>query len=213
MDSIASRLTAARKKKGWTQGQLAKSAGVSQGTVGNIESGVRMSHGSLPRLAEALEVPHNWLRDGGEGGIPANPSKSIDLDQTNPTNAVQAMRAAINTLATMLLDMEPEARREAALLMQELAENPSGRWAARLGDLIEKESITQTSEVIGISDRQGNYPLSTQNHTPTMAPKSGSKHNYAVDASALPTGADDESTDPDRNKDQGRGGGRAAGSR
>jgi transcriptional regulator with XRE-family HTH domain len=64
VDSIASRLAAARKEKQWTQAQLAKAAGVSQGTVGNIESGGRQGLGSLPRLAEALGVRHKWLRDG-----------------------------------------------------------------------------------------------------------------------------------------------------
>lgn len=64
MASIASRLKEAREEKGWTQGKLAEEAGLAQGTVGNIESGARQSLGSLPRLADALGVRNNWLRDG-----------------------------------------------------------------------------------------------------------------------------------------------------
>lgn len=64
MPNIAARLKEARLENEWSQDTLAKKSGVSQGTIGNIESGARLSHGSLPRIAEALGVRHNWLRDG-----------------------------------------------------------------------------------------------------------------------------------------------------
>lgn len=64
MSNIASRLKATRLEKAWSQDVLAKKSGVSQGTIGNIESGARRSYGSLPRIAEALGVRNNWLRDG-----------------------------------------------------------------------------------------------------------------------------------------------------
>lgn len=64
MGSIASRLKEAREEKHWTQAKLATLAKVSQATVGNIEAGLRMGLGSLPRLADVLGVRHNWLRDG-----------------------------------------------------------------------------------------------------------------------------------------------------
>lgn len=64
MDTIAKRLKASRLEKEWSQEVLAKKSGVSQGTIGNIESGARRAHGSLPRIAEALGIRHNWLRDG-----------------------------------------------------------------------------------------------------------------------------------------------------
>lgn len=205
MDSIASRLKAARLEKGWTQEQLAQAATVSQGTVGNIEAGVRRSHGSLPRLAEALGVPHNWLRDGGDA--PA----VVGKDQTNPIDGAQAMRTAINTLATFLLDMDAESRKEAAHLMQELAENPAGRWAGRLGDLIEKESITRIGESNGISDRQGKYPLSTTLTKPKIAPRTSTHQSDAVKKSADPTGPKNAEGGSDREKDEAGGGGTPAG--
>jgi SOS-response transcriptional repressor LexA len=64
MSTIAARLKATRLEKAWSQDVLAKKSGVSQGTIGNIESGARRSYGSLPRIAQALGVRNNWLRDG-----------------------------------------------------------------------------------------------------------------------------------------------------
>lgn len=64
MTTIATRLKATRHEKNWSQDELAKKSGVSQGTIGNIESGARRAYGSLPRIAEALGVRNNWLRDG-----------------------------------------------------------------------------------------------------------------------------------------------------
>lgn len=64
MKTIAERLLAARERKEWTQSQLAVAADVSQGTIGNIESGLRQSKGSLPQIAEALGVSHKWLATG-----------------------------------------------------------------------------------------------------------------------------------------------------
>ncbi|MEI6599854.1 MAG: helix-turn-helix transcriptional regulator [Comamonadaceae bacterium] len=66
MKTLAERLKFARSSKGWTQAHLAIAADVSTGTVGNIESGLRQSKGSLPQLAEALEIRHAWLSKGIE---------------------------------------------------------------------------------------------------------------------------------------------------
>ncbi len=62
--TVAERLRHARQQRGWTQNHLAAAAGVSQGTIGNIESGARQSRGSLPQIAEALGISHKWLADG-----------------------------------------------------------------------------------------------------------------------------------------------------
>ena len=62
--TIAERLKIARNRKNWKQTQLAAAAGVSTGTVGNIEAGIRKSPGSLPQLANALGVSHAWLAYG-----------------------------------------------------------------------------------------------------------------------------------------------------
>lgn len=66
MESIASRLKAARFARGWRQEDLAAAAGVSLGTVGNIEAGIRTGLQSLAALAECLGVRYRWLRLGEE---------------------------------------------------------------------------------------------------------------------------------------------------
>ena len=68
MDTLASRLTAARELRKLTQTQLGKSAGVSQSTIGNIEAGIRDGSASLASIAHALRVSYFWLRDG-EGAM------------------------------------------------------------------------------------------------------------------------------------------------
>ncbi len=72
MKTIADRLRFARTHRGWTQSRLAAAAGVSQGTIGNIESGARQAKGSLPQIAEALGLNHKWLAQGSGSPWSAN---------------------------------------------------------------------------------------------------------------------------------------------
>lgn len=71
MKTIAERLKYARETKGWTQSQLAAASELSQSTIGNIESGAREGRGSLPKLAKALSISHDWLADN-EGDMVAD---------------------------------------------------------------------------------------------------------------------------------------------
>lgn len=64
MDTLASRLAAARNSRELSQPALARLAGVSQGTIGNIEAGLRGGSASLAAIAHALQVSYWWLRDG-----------------------------------------------------------------------------------------------------------------------------------------------------
>lgn len=66
MNSIAQRLKQAREAAGMTQPALAEKAGVSQGTIGNIESGLRKRPRELLSIAAALGVNPSWL-DTGKG--------------------------------------------------------------------------------------------------------------------------------------------------
>lgn len=56
--NFAEKLRALRMEKGMTQAQLAKSAGLSNGAIGNYESGKRknISYNSIFRIADALGV-------------------------------------------------------------------------------------------------------------------------------------------------------------
>lgn len=74
----ASRLKKARARKDITQTQLAKAAGISQGTIGNIESGIRGFGASVVKLASVLEVSPQWLATGeGEMATTNKVAKSV----------------------------------------------------------------------------------------------------------------------------------------
>lgn len=62
--TIAQRLKAAREEAGLNQPELARAAGVSQGTISNIESGLRKQPRELLALAEAIGVHAKWLQTG-----------------------------------------------------------------------------------------------------------------------------------------------------
>lgn len=64
MDTAAKRLKAARELRGVNQVQLAAMAGVSPGTVGNIESGKRGVERSALAFAKALRIDAQWLATG-----------------------------------------------------------------------------------------------------------------------------------------------------
>lgn len=61
MENIAERLRRLRTAADLTQAQLAKAAGVSQGAIGNIESGIRGYGKSLVQIARVLGVPAEYL--------------------------------------------------------------------------------------------------------------------------------------------------------
>jgi transcriptional regulator with XRE-family HTH domain len=66
-----------------TQAKLAKLVGLSQGAIGNIESGQRDGQNSLANIAIALGVRYRWLRDGEE-----------PMQASEPTPQGQAMTDA-----------------------------------------------------------------------------------------------------------------------
>lgn len=61
---LSQRLAWARSEKGWTQQELADIAKVSQGTIGNLESGARDTSRKITSIAKALGVNLYWLVDG-----------------------------------------------------------------------------------------------------------------------------------------------------
>lgn len=62
--TISERLRAARDEAGLTQLEVATAAGVSQGTVANIESGLRQNPRELMAIAKAVNVQPEWLKSG-----------------------------------------------------------------------------------------------------------------------------------------------------
>jgi phage repressor protein C with HTH and peptisase S24 domain len=64
METIAQRLKASREALHLSQAELATRAGVTQGTIGNIESGARKDPRELMAIAAAVGVSPHWLRSG-----------------------------------------------------------------------------------------------------------------------------------------------------
>ncbi|NQW92667.1 MAG: LexA family transcriptional regulator [Polaromonas sp.] len=62
--NISERLKEAREAAGLKQQELATAAGVSQGTIANIESGLRKNPRELLAIAKALNVQPEWLKNG-----------------------------------------------------------------------------------------------------------------------------------------------------
>ena len=109
MKTTAERLLYARKQRGWTQTQLAVAAEVTQGTIGHIESGARQSRGSLPKIAKALGVSHDWLADGeGEmvlAGSRVEPPNIVTLPPARRiVDTLDELQAVVGQLSPLLQD-------------------------------------------------------------------------------------------------------------
>lgn len=87
VSTIAERIKSARKQRKLTQAQLAKALGVSQGTIGNLESGIREMPCDLLSLALALGVHASWLASGkgpmllGDRADPSGDWPFADIDR------------------------------------------------------------------------------------------------------------------------------------
>lgn len=84
MKTIAERLTDARKKREWTQQELANMAKVSQASIGHLEAGTRKTSRSITLIAEALGVEPLWL---AEGKGPRSKWAATDTIEVPPTSS------------------------------------------------------------------------------------------------------------------------------
>ncbi|WP_168735240.1 helix-turn-helix domain-containing protein [Pseudothauera rhizosphaerae] len=67
MRTFGSRLKAARKEAGLSQAQLARTVGMSQGNLSDIENNHVPTSTFTPKLAAALGVEALWLAEGRGG--------------------------------------------------------------------------------------------------------------------------------------------------
>lgn len=79
MKKLENRLAWAREQKKLTQAELAKLAGVSQSTIGNLEAGIRFSARRIANIADALGVSAIWLAEG-IGEIRRSTAADQDID-------------------------------------------------------------------------------------------------------------------------------------
>lgn len=77
METIPDRLKRLRTEKGLSQAKLAAAAGVTQSTIGNIESGIRGYGESIVDIASALGVTPAYLRLQSNENTPAAPPTLI----------------------------------------------------------------------------------------------------------------------------------------
>lgn len=102
--TLAERLKWARDQKGWTQEDLATASGVSQGTIGNAESGLRKVPRELIEIAGALDVSANWLKSGKGTPNLASPGRSIgseiDLDGNEDYPAIRRVKFKLSAGAS-----------------------------------------------------------------------------------------------------------------
>lgn len=71
-NSLASRLIKARSAMRWSQEDLSAETGIAQSQLSGYEKGVVPRAATIAKLADALGVPFDWLKDGvGDPGAPA----------------------------------------------------------------------------------------------------------------------------------------------
>jgi phage repressor protein C with HTH and peptisase S24 domain len=93
MRTLAERLAWAREQRGLTQEALAKLAGVSQSTIGNLESGLRSNPRRIINIADALGVDPAWLAEGRGAPFASNGTAAIEDDATIIEHRIAQARA------------------------------------------------------------------------------------------------------------------------
>ena len=129
MKTLAARLIWARERKALTQDVLANLSGVSQSTIGNLESGIRKSARRIVNIAAALDVDPLWLSDGKgtATGAPTNVQPFIAL--APPPVAQEPKRTLAHDDELSLLDLYRRADARGKRAIVDIAEQ-EGRAAA-----------------------------------------------------------------------------------
>ena len=118
MKTLADRIKATRQKLGWSQAHLAAEAGISQSTIGNIESGFRQRPRELISIAQALSVSPEWLETGKSTNM------LLTLVQQGSAPDVASVRGAVEFLAAVAAQQRPTLRKNLGNLLVELVEHP-----------------------------------------------------------------------------------------
>ena len=135
VNEIGKRVRARRNAMNLTQAQLAARAGITQGAVGNFETGARQNPRALLALARALAVSPQWLESGRGSPDDPSPPPAPSAAEDHP------VAYAVEVLAHALDAMETPGRDQVEQLLQTLARAPdSAKAKAALVSALETEA-------------------------------------------------------------------------
>lgn len=153
VNSIAERLKWARERLGLSQQQVAEVAKVTQGTIANIESGLRRNPRELIAIARAVRLEPLWLKEGTGPRESANVQTTegsgvAGAPNTDETSAPKpTVASTLNNLGELLQQASPKTRAAVADLLGRYAQDPAtGR------------SLAQAIEVLIKADQNDNQP-------------------------------------------------------
>lgn len=147
MNNLAERLIWAREQKGLTQDALAKQAGVSQSTIGNLESGIRQTARKIIEIAAALDVDPMWLANGQGAAKPSAASEPRPAlrsdDESSASKVIQMTERTELTrvdaremrLLTYFRESQERHRAQAENLLIESLKKSKARGSAPASDL------------------------------------------------------------------------------
>ena len=127
---ISDRLREAREARGLTQAQLADLSGVSQGTIGNVESGLRGYGKSIVDIARVLGVSPEYLNGDKDTATP-NAGASLSLVKTAEIDAKDRFGIAIDQSIELLVLYQQASNQGRELILdfaRSAAEVGSARW-------------------------------------------------------------------------------------
>lgn len=157
MESIGARLARVRAEAGLTQGKLASASGVSQGTIGNIEAGIRGYGKSVVRVAAALRVSTDYLEcktnERGDIGGERAPTDGAAPISMAAVRSRPSVSAALEVLGEAIEAAEGNDRADVVKMLEIFVGNPRGNVglvpliAGRLsGGLVDSETPSTPRE-------------------------------------------------------------------
>lgn len=152
--TIGERIKWARVNRELTQRELAKKAGVSTSTIGNLEAGIRDKPRELVAIAMALKASIQWV-NSGKGDWDDSEKQEVQDPAADPLTAKGVLTALADTIASV-----PE-------ILQSTARDALVKWA------MNESSFEQMVAAIDTLSRAGkdlNAPsASTATTPPVMA--------------------------------------------
>lgn len=104
LDSLAARLAFRREQCGLTQAQLAAKSGLSQATIGNLETGRNKGTKRILELALALHITPEWLIHGGSLNAAKGNALRRDLDVPTSEQRLEQMMQRLLSMQVVPTD-------------------------------------------------------------------------------------------------------------